>query len=157
MLDIDGVILPTRERDPWGHFSVRDWDMERRMIDEQMRSRVVRLFRLGEVVWCSAWNERSGELAQSLFLPRGDFLPTSIEENRWARELRLPRSRWSWKLHSVIESDDNISPLVWIDDNIEEDALAWQAEREGPTLLIKTEESVGLTDRHTEQVADFLS
>lgn len=158
LLDIDGVILPTRDRDPWGRFPVADWDGEKRMIDEEMRSRVVRLFQLGSVVWCSNWQGRSAELGKALFVPETDFLPIEIRSNRWAEELNLHRSQWSWKLHSIMTHfADETSPLIWIDDNIEEDAFLWQKERPGKTLLVKTEESIGLTDEHLEEVTRFLT
>lgn len=156
LLDIDGVILPSRSHDPWGHFSVHDWDGDVRMIDEEMRSRVVRLFQLGEVIWCSAWNERSFDLAGALFVPRSSFLPIEIKRNRWAEELDLDSSAWSWKLHSIVNFDDGKSPLIWIDDNIEEDAFLWQSRREAPTLLIRTEESLGLQEEDLEKVALFV-
>ena len=154
LLDIDGVILPTRNSDPWGHFALLDWQGEKRMIDEQMRSRVVRLFQLGEVVWCSAWNERASVLARSLAVPEKPFLPFTIESNRWANKSSF--EEMSWKLHSISTWDDGKTPLIWIDDDIKDDAFLWQEERPGATLLIKTEEAVGLLDSHIEEVASFL-
>jgi hypothetical protein len=154
LLDIDGVILPTREEDPWGHFSVCDWQGEKRMIAEEMRSRVVRLFQLGEVIWCSAWRDKSSLLARSLVVPEKTFLPFDIEKSRWSQGMSMEEI--SWKLHAISTWDDGKTPLIWIDDNIEEDSFLWQRERTAPTLLIKTEESIGLEDSHVEEVVHFM-
>jgi hypothetical protein len=85
-------------------------------------------------VWCTGWEERAEEhLPYHLGLPGG-----------W-RHLTLGRG---WKLPAIDAAIPAARPLAWVDDDHGEAAAAWAAARAGPTLLVRTDPSVGLTDAH---------
>ena len=52
-----------------------------------------------------------------------------------------------WKL-DAINDYAAARPAAWIDDNLDEECEAWAAGRAAPTLLLRTESPVGLTDVH---------
>jgi hypothetical protein len=54
-----------------------------------------------------------------------------------------------WKLEAI---DDYARgrPAAWIDDNLDERAEKWAAKRQAPTLLVRTESALGITDEHVE-------
>ena len=59
-----------------------------------------------------------------------------------------------WKLQDVIEfAEDN--PLAWIDDDIDVVVEQWARHREPPTLLIKTDCTLGLTREHVAELVEF--
>jgi hypothetical protein len=95
-------------------------------------ARLRRLDRTFECVWCTGWEERAEEhLPFHLGLPGG-----------W-RHLTLGEG---WKLVAIDAAIPGTRPLAWIDDDHGERAAAWAAARAGPTLLLRTDSAVGLTD-----------
>ena len=62
-----------------------------------------------------------------------------------ARHLTLGEG---WKLAAIDAAFDGARPLAWVDDDHDARCVAWAAAREGPTLLVTTDPSVGLTDTH---------
>jgi hypothetical protein len=151
LLDIDGVIIPTRNRDPFGHFRVSDWQGETRMISEAMRSLVIRLFNNFNVTWFSAWNERAKDLEKGLVLPNRNFLDFDLSQNRPAGNL----AEKTLKLPTAIKNFSDNRPLIWVDDDFKDDARAWQEERLGPALLIEVDEFIGLTDKDIQAALEF--
>ena len=94
----------------------------------------MRLARTFECVWCTGWEERAEEyLPHHLGLPGG-----------W-RHLTLGEG---WKLAAIDAAVDGAQPLAWVDDDHDARCVAWASAREGPTLLVTTEPSIGLTDAH---------
>jgi hypothetical protein len=65
----------------------------------------------------------------------------------------------TWKLPSISDWVRNdVAPLekvVWVDDELDEDAFAW-AEKRGNTLLLKPDPAVGLTRDHVDTILAFL-
>jgi hypothetical protein len=151
LLDIDGVILPTRNKDPFGHFKVKDWQGETRMINQEMRSRVIRLFNNFDVQWFSAWNERVRSLEKSLVLPKKEILSFDLKKNRPTTNLAIS----TLKLPTAINHFSTDQQLVWIDDEFNQDAFDWQKERNAATLLIKVDQFLGLTDKDLQAALDF--
>jgi hypothetical protein len=101
-------------------------------------TRLIRLARTFECVWCTGWEERAEEhLPFFLGLPGG-----------W-RHLTLGPG---WKLPAIDAAFPGTRPLAWIDDDHGEAAAAWAAARAGPTLLVATDPAVGLTDDHVESL-----
>jgi hypothetical protein len=94
-------------------------------------------------VWCSGWEEKADEhLPVMLGIPRYPHL--SFERN-------ASPTHAHWKL-AAIEEHAGDRPLAWIDDGIDEACEAWAAERAAPTLLIRTDPAVGLTDDGVEEL-----
>jgi hypothetical protein len=97
-----------------------------------------------DLVWCSGWEERADEhLPALLGVP---VLPhLSFDRNVGGG----PVSHAHWKL-AAIEAHAGDRPLAWIDDALDDACERWAAERAAPTLLVRTDPKVGLTQ---EQVA----
>jgi hypothetical protein len=104
----------------------------------------VRLAEHFEPVWCTGWEERAEDhLPHLLELPGGwPFVPLGT----------IPRVRTGtsvaghWKLDPIDAYAGAHRPLAWIDDVLDDACEAWAAARPGPTLLIKTDPAVGLTE-----------
>jgi hypothetical protein len=94
-------------------------------------------------VWCSGWEERADEHLPTLIgVPR---LP-HLEFDR-----NPERGHGHWKL-TAIEAHAGDRPVAWVDDAIDERCEAWAAARPAPTLLLRTDPAVGLTDDGVEEL-----
>jgi hypothetical protein len=96
-----------------------------------------------ECAWCTGWEERADEhLPHLLGLPRG-----------WRHvALGRPSSSAHWKLAGIDAFAGRERPLAWIDDQLGPECEEWAADRPGPTLLVRTEPHVGLTEAHAAAV-----
>lgn len=108
-----------------------------------------------ELVWGSAWNEGSN-LALSML----------GSEERWPAILfsdgiDFSPSIMSWKLSTVrsyVETHyGGQMPLIWLDDELYEDAESWLASRGSEYLFISPDSNRGLTGSHWQQVLDFVA
>jgi hypothetical protein len=90
-----------------------------------------------EPIWCSGWEERASEHLPALIgvpvLPHLSF------------DRNPGRGHAHWKL-AAIEAHAGDRPLAWVDDALDEACEAWAAARRAPTLLMRTDPAVGLTD-----------
>ena len=102
-----------------------------------------------ELVWATGWEERANEHLPFL-LGLGRTLPT----------LRFDeRPEWGtahWKL-SAIDTYAGDRPAAWVDDSFNDACYDWAARRQAPTLLVRTDPAVGLTDAHVEQLLAWAS
>lgn len=155
LVDVDGVLncfgsLWTAEheerafevidRAPYG-FRVR--------IPKGTRERMAQLVERFEPVWATAWGDDAhGYFAERLAL--GPAWPVvSFSQAVVARD----RS-WKWRSveHFMNEQD---RPAAWVDDDLSPLDFAWARDRCAlglPTLLVRTEAHVGLTDAHVSEL-----
>ena len=104
------------------------------------------LQRLGEwfdPVWCSGWEEKADEHLPSL-LGVPSFPHLSFDQNPG-------RSNGHWKL-AAIDAHAGERPVAWVDDALDERCEQWAATRPAPTLLMRTDPAVGLTDDGVEEL-----
>jgi hypothetical protein len=107
--------------------------------------RLLRLAHTYECVWCTGWEERAEEhLPHHLGLP-GGWPHLSFDRPR-------PQITIHWKLHAVDEFAGRDRPVAWIDDDHTAECHAWAAARRGPTLLLTTDPTIGLTDEHVTRL-----
>jgi hypothetical protein len=144
-VDVDGVIsvfgFPLDGPPPGRLLSV---DGLPHCISSGSGDRLIRLAETYELVWATGWEERANEhLPHLLGLP-GE-LPTLIfdEQPMWGSA--------HWKL-SALERYAGDRPAAWIDDNFNEACWDWASARSAPTLLVRTEPAVGITDEHVEEL-----
>lgn len=143
LVDVDGVLLPFgRSAFP------ADGVEERWLIDglefrvaPDARGKLETLEEAFECVWATAWEERArSELAPRLGTGAG-----------WpVIEFRAVGAGPTWKLPGVVEWCDAHAgdrPVVWIDDDLDWDAIDW-ARRRPDTLLLPTDPAAGITDEH---------
>jgi hypothetical protein len=105
---------------------------------------LVRLAATYDCVWCTGWEDRAdGHLPHLLGLPAG--WPHLVFTDR-------PQEAAHWKLAAI---DAHAGPgrrIAWVDDAHDERCRAWARERPGPTLLVTTDPSTGLTEAHADQL-----
>ncbi|HEX2160785.1 MAG TPA: HAD domain-containing protein [Thermoleophilaceae bacterium] len=107
--------------------------------------RLARLADRFELVWATGWEEKANEyLPRILGLPFHE-LPCLTFDGR----ARFGSSHWK------VEAIDEYArgrPAAWIDDNVDDECLAWARGRSEPTLLIETQPAVGITDEHVAEL-----
>jgi len=146
LVDIDGVISIfgwDQTARPPGVFATVDGIIH--YLAEGAADRLARLAARFELVWCSGWEERANEhLPHLLGLPGP--LPYLCFDER-------PRDGGAhWKLGTIAEHAGERRAVAWIDDNFDEGCHEWARRRSGPTLLVRTEPAVGLTDAHVDEL-----
>jgi hypothetical protein len=146
-VDVDGVIslfgfAPDAEQLP----GPLHWiDGVAHFIPEDVGERLVRLAESFELVWATGWEERANEhLPFLLGLPFRDLPYLTFDG-------RAVFGSAHWKLDAIAEYAAD-RPAAWIDDNIDEACRAWAEGRSAPTLIVRTDPAVGLTDEHVEEL-----
>ena len=107
--------------------------------------RLVRLAEDFELVWATGWEHRANEHLPSLLDLPGRELPTlSFDETpMWGSA--------HWKI-SAVDRYARGRAAAWIDDSLDETCEAWAHRRSEPTLLIRTEPTVGITEDQVERL-----
>src|SRR3954451_22610642 len=149
-LDVDGVISlfgfhPSGP--PPGTFHSIDGVIH--CIGSDAAPRLRRLADAYELVGATGWEEKANEyLVHILELP-GDLPVLSFDG-------RAVFGSSHWKVEAI---DDYAHgrPAAWIDDNLDERAEKWAANRPEPTLLVRTESALGITDEDVERLLRFAS
>ena len=149
-LDVDGVISLfgfQRSGPPPGSFHSIDGIIH--CIGSEAAARLARLAATYELVWATGWEEKANEyLVHILELPAD--LPVLTFDGR------AVFGSAHWKLEAI-EDYARGRAAAWIDDNLDERAQKWAANREEPTLLVQTESALGITDEHVERLLRFAS
>jgi hypothetical protein len=103
---------------------------------------------LFDLVWASGWEERANE-----HLPHLLGMPPQLPFLRFSRPVggRSRHSTAHWKL-AAIDDFAGTRPLAWIDDALNDACSEWARARIAPTLLVRTEPEVGLTEREAREL-----
>ena len=142
-LDVDGVISLfgfQASGPPPGSFHSIDGILH--CIGSDVAGRLARLAATYELVWATGWEEKANEyLVHILELP--EDLPVLTFDGR------AVFGSSHWKLEAI-DHYARRRPAAWIDDNLDERAEKWAAKRHAPTLLVRTESALGITEEHVE-------
>jgi len=144
-VDVDGVIsvfgFPSDAPPPGRFHSVEGIP---HCIGHDCGERLLRLADEFELVWATGWEERANEHLPSL-LGLGRELPTLAfdETPIWGTA--------HWKL-SAVDRYARGRAAAWIDDSFDDSCHAWAESRPEPTLLVRTDPAVGITDEHVEEL-----
>ena len=153
LLDVDGVLNPSvvSDRAAGGH---------RLVLDEDRAALVARLAAIGTIVWATTWPpELTSVLARDLHLPEGTG--AIVFRGGLPRDPRFPGQ--TGKLQPVAvwleqaRERQPIDAVVWIDDNLREDAFAWAAEQDTPFHLVRPDSAEGLTSDEVAGAEEFLA
>jgi hypothetical protein len=143
LLDVDGVLSPTTGVAPRGFRRVETPDY-RVTLSDQHGGWLRELSEMYELVWATSWGDAANHVyAHLLGLPQLPVVP-----------LPRPTAGQSWKLPHVV-AWVGARPLAWVDDELVDDALAWGANRVEPTLLLRTDGSVGLREPDVQCLREF--
>jgi hypothetical protein len=142
MIDVDGVISlfgfdPARS--PAGRFVLVDGLPHYLSADSGQHLR--ELAEGFELVWCTGWEDKANE-----YLPLELGLPAALPYLSFQRA--AGRAQAHWKLAAIDRYAGPQRPLAWIDDALDQRCVEWAQRRRGPTLLLRTEPAVGMTDAH---------
>jgi hypothetical protein len=148
LIDVDGVISLfgfDETEPPAGRLTFVDglphW------ISGEAGTRLARLSRTFECVWCTGWEDRADE-----HLPYLLDLPHGWPHVSFPRE---PEVEAHWKLSGIDAYAGPERPVAWIDDAHDDTCHAWAATRPGPTLLVATNPAVGITDEHVDELLSW--
>lgn len=153
LLDVDGVLNPSvvSDRAAGGH---------RLVLDADRAALVARLAAVGTIVWATTWPpELTSVLARDLRLPEGT--EAIVFRGGLPRDARFPGG--TGKLQPVAlwleraRATAPIDAVVWIDDNLREDAYAWAREQDTPLHLVRPESAEGLTADEVAGAEEFLA
>lgn len=157
LLDVDGVLAPFQgdalSMSRVGGEGFRRVDLDPRAglretflwVSEGNSERLRRLGASFEMVWATGWTHSANRVIGPLHAL--EELP--VIELDWTFETP------TWKLPSIeaFVSDDR--PCAWVDDDLADDAELWADERTSPTLLVRCEPHIGLTDELTERCLEW--
>jgi uncharacterized protein YjbJ (UPF0337 family) len=147
-VDVDGVISLfgfQASGPPPGTFHAIDGIMH--CIGADAAGRLSQLADRYELVWATGWEEKANEyLVHILGLP-ADLPVLSFDG-------RAVFGSSHWKVEAIDEYARGRA-AAWIDDNLDDRAEEWVAHREEPTLLVRTESALGITDEHVNGLLRF--
>src|SRR3954469_25631726 len=142
-VDVDGVISLfgfQASGHPPGIFHLIDGIPH--CIGTDAAARLARLADRYELVWATGWEEKANEYLVHILEMPGD-LPVLTFDGRAV----FGSSHWKVE---AIEDYARGRAAAWIDDNLDERAEKWAANRPEPTLLVRTESALGITDEQVE-------
>ncbi len=113
---------------------------------------LAKLTRTFECVWCTGWEEKAEE-----HLPGVLGLPGGWPHLEFGGEGPGQSTLGHWKLAAIEAYAGRERPVAWIDDRHDDACREWAAARPGPTLLVATDPTVGLTHAHVEELEAWVS
>ena len=152
LIDVDGVISLygfDSARPPAGRFLLVDGILH--FLSATAGEHLRELSRSFDLAWCSGWEEKAND-----YLPSALGLPGSLPHVSFDDPTRLVAAHW--KLNGIDRfCVDPSRPLAWIDDAHDDGCGTWAQGRPGPTLLVTTDPSVGITDTHVTELLAWAS
>ncbi|MGH1505857.1 MAG: HAD domain-containing protein [Acidimicrobiales bacterium] len=148
LLDVEGVLFPTGPTTPAGFTEVRHGRFDVRY----SRRHSVWLRELAssyELTWATTWEHWANEV----FSPLLRIPPLEVITFRGHTGPTVPATR---KLPDVIDAVGDRA-VAWIDDNLFADAEAWASGRGAPTLLVRTDPAVGMTEHDVDRLREFVA
>ena len=148
LVDVDGVISLWGW--PEGHPPAGAWtlvDGIAHFLSQEAAHHLQVLRASFELVWCTGWEERANEhLPGALGLgpfPYLSFDRVKVKDGGHAH----------WKVAAIDAWTGPDRPVAWVDDGLDDEAVAWAAARPGPTHLEPTVPAEGLTAAHAGRLA----
>ena len=96
-----------------------------------------------ELVWATGWEEKANEYLPLILGLSFKELPVLTFDGRAV----FGSSHWKLDAIGTYAAD---RPAAWIDDNMDGACELWAEQRAAPTLLVRTDAPVGLTDEQVE-------
>lgn len=154
--DIDGVLYPdmsTHLDDPeYDYINVRSgWASW--WVDPSDGQFMRDLWMITDQYWCSSWESESNALVPVFHLP--EPLPYLQFGGPSPKDGLV----YTYKLPDVKDwyAENKPKKLVWVDDELQQDAYIWADALPIPTLLIKTDPRDGLTNAIKQEILSFVT
>jgi len=145
LLDVDGVLNPLSapRRGGFRRYELLGFDVR---LSRAHGRRLNALDEWFEIVWATTWQHDAPRLIAPRIGLRGthdviEFGEVSLDVD-------------TWKLRDVARFVGD-GPCAWIDDDLGADAYWWADAREAPTLLIRPDPRVGVTDDDFQTLEAF--
>lgn len=158
LMDVDGVLncVGSKLVEFEDEFQ-KEWRMRLLMIQIPVgtKDRLHRLAEVFEMHWATMWEDSANiDLHPYLgFVDPWPFIEWDSHQKQLLRAGLLMEE--SWKLLDIKRYVGEDQPFAWVDDDIQEDARVWVAQRPGPSLLLQTNEDMGLTEVHVSLLLEF--
>ena len=152
LLDVDGVLIPWQAKTDPPHY---EWfelhhrargtnTKEAALLSPNLAARLVQLKQKFELVWATGWeHEANRVIAPILGLPELPVIEFPRDEDGTFVKLE------------TISGIPSAYPLVWLDDELTDEARDWARTRLGSTLLVDVDPSTGLTHENLDRVFSF--
>ena len=150
-LDIDGVLNPTGTTSPPPGYELHATDEYRVATNPLHGQWLAQLATRYQLVWASTW----AGAANTVFAPLYDMEQLPHVEFRHLRQPHEGTRKLS-DIRDYVDEHAGDLPVAWIDDELYEDAHQWAAERNAPTLLLRTSSSVGMTLEDVQKLLAFV-
>lgn len=143
LLDVDGVLQPTGSSVPPGYQRFTD-DTSSVVLRPEHGPWLLDLAEHFDLVWASTWGASANEaIGRRLGLPELPHVELGELPRHGTRKL------------AAVQAYVGDRAVVWIDDELYDDAEAWRAERSPPTFLRRTAGGVGLTELDVKLIQVF--
>jgi hypothetical protein len=163
LVDVDGVLCPFGcQEDPEGFrvvFIAEDWVWVSEAVGERLRS-LAEDFKL---IWATGWEEQAnivisplhgiGPLPVITFSARDLDLAPDMTMQEFGAFLRKSPWKMPWIEQWTCQFPERA--IAWIDDQLGDDAERWAEARDAPTLLVRTDPTIGITEEHCAMLRDF--
>lgn len=151
LVDIDGVLNAFASGGVGEHQRVARAGGYRVVLDRRHPGWFDVLADHAELWWATMWQAHAGPVFGAVAglghdWPHLDFDGAYVGANPSAQ--RTGHGVGGYKWPRILEMGETRRPMVWIDDDMDDDHLAWAAERDGagcPTLFIRPDPAEGFT------------
>jgi len=149
LLDIDGVLNPLSVSCPAGFTELRLAGYDVQLHPDLHAPMLRQLAQAGELVWATTWEHDANAFISHRYGLPGDLDVIEIA----GADATAP----TWKLADIAAWADRRPdrPIVWLDDEVRQDAHRWAQGRAAPTLIVAVPGQTGLSQQHVDQVLSW--
>lgn len=166
LLDVDGVLNPLGTEVHEDFEVLKDvlgmWRTQAAVYHSKLNhDRLALLASRFDLVWCTGWEDKANEIIGPVHglpeLPVIRFEPMILGDAEISTE-EFGHSSWKLPWIAAWVKANDVGPLAWVDDQIEEGDRVWAGRRTGagvPTFCVRPNAADGLTDVHVRHLLQW--